>query len=183
MFERVLVANRGEIAVRVIRTCRELGIRPVAVYSDADASSLHVRLAEVAVRLPGVAPAETYLNLEAIVQAARRSGCEAVHPGYGFLSERADAAEAVEAATLVWVGPSPDALRAAGDKLEARRLASAAGVAPVPGTLEPARGPGDVEAFGAQFGYPVAIKAVAGGGGRGLRVAASADEAAAAFES
>jgi acetyl-CoA/propionyl-CoA carboxylase biotin carboxyl carrier protein len=182
MFERVLVANRGEIAVRVIRTCRELGIRSVAVHSDADAGALHVRLADEAVRLPGVAPGETYLDVEAVVEAARQRGCEAVHPGYGFLSERADAAEAIRAASLVWVGPSPDALRAAGDKLEARRLATDAGVTPVPGTLEPAVSPADVDAFGGRFGYPVAIKAVAGGGGRGLRVAAGADDAPAAFE-
>src|SRR5262245_1747344 len=115
MFERVLIANRGEIAVRVIRTCRELGIRTVAVHSDVDAGALHVRLADEAVRLPGVAPADTYQNVQSILDAARRTGAEAVHPGYGFLSERADAAESIEAASLVWVGPPPDALRAAGD--------------------------------------------------------------------
>src|SRR5438094_6630188 len=105
MFNRVMVANRGEIAVRVIRTCRELGIRTVAVHSDADAAALHVRLADEVVRLPGVAPGETYLDVEAIVDAARQRGCEAVHPGYGFLSERADAAEAIRAAATGWVGP------------------------------------------------------------------------------
>ncbi len=182
MFERVLVANRGEIAVRVIRTLRELGVRSVAVHSDADAGALHVRLADEAVRLPGVAPAETYLDVEAIVDAARQRGCEGVHPGYGFLSERADAADAIRAASLVWVGPSPEALRAAGDKLQARRLATDVGVAPVPGTLEPASGPADVDAFGGRAGYPVAIKAVAGGGGRGLRVALGAGDAPSAFD-
>ena len=173
MFSKILIANRGEIAVRVVRTCRELGVATVAVHSDVDARARHVALADEAVHLPGVAPAETYLNVEAILEAAGARGAEAIHPGYGFLSERAAAAEAVNAAGLVWVGPPPQAIRAVGDKLEARRLAESAGVASVPGTLQPVSGPEDVMAFGREHGYPVAIKATGGGGGRGLKVATS----------
>jgi len=183
MFSKILIANRGEIAVRVARTCRELGIRAVAVHSDPDARARHVAVADEAVHLPGAAPAETYLNIPAIVDAARRTGAEAVHPGYGFLSERADAAEAVTDAGLVWIGPPPDALRLAGDKVQSRRLAESAGVAPVPGTLEPVGEPDAVIAFGDRHGYPVAIKAAGGGGGRGLKVAHRAEEVPAALES
>ena len=183
MFEKILIANRGEIAVRVARTCRELGVHVVAIHSDVDASARYVALADQAVHLPGVAPAETYLNVEAVIEAARTTGAEAIHPGYGFLSERADAAEAVTAAGLVWVGPPAEATRAAGDKVKARNLAQSAGVQPVPGTLEPVRDPADVLAFGAEHGYPVAIKAAAGGGGRGLKVASGPDGVPAAFES
>jgi acetyl-CoA/propionyl-CoA/long-chain acyl-CoA carboxylase, biotin carboxylase, biotin carboxyl carrier protein len=182
MFTRVLIANRGEIAVRVARTCHDLGIEVVAVYSDVDANARHVAEADHAVRLPGVSPTETYLHLPAILAAAAETGAEAVHPGYGFLSERAEAAEAVIAAGLAWVGPPPEALRASGDKLQARRLAESAGVAPVPGTLEPVRTAEKVREFGDRFGYPVAIKAAGGGGGRGLRVASSPDDADAAIE-
>jgi len=183
VFSKILVANRGEIAVRVARTCRELGVRVVAVHSDVDANARHVILADEAVHLPGLAPADTYLDVPAVIDAARRTGAEAIHPGYGFLSERADAAEAVIDAGLVWVGPPPEALRAVGDKLHARRLAAEAGANPVPGTLEPASGQQDVWSFADRYGYPVAIKAVFGGGGRGLRVAGSAAEAGAALES
>jgi acetyl/propionyl-CoA carboxylase alpha subunit len=173
-FARVLIANRGEIAVRIIRACRELGISPVAVYSDADASAVHVRLADEAVRL-GPAPAsESYLRADLIVAAAVATGSEAVHPGYGFLAERASFAEAVTAAGLVFVGPSAASIAALGDKLAARRAAAAAGVPVVPGTLEPARvdRPDQVdvvidEARG--IGFPLFVKAAAGGGGRGMR--------------
>jgi acetyl-CoA/propionyl-CoA carboxylase biotin carboxyl carrier protein len=183
MFSKILIANRGEIAVRVARTCRELGIKVVAVHSDADGRARHVALADQAVHLSGVAAAETYLNIPAVVDAARRTGAEAVHPGYGFLSERAEAAEAVADAGLVWIGPPPGALRLAGDKVHSRRLAESAGVAPVPGTFEPVEGPDEVVAFGDRHGYPVAIKAAGGGGGRGLKVARSAEEVPAALES
>ena len=183
MFSKVLIANRGEIAVRVGRTCRDLGIATVAVFSDPDARARHVALADDAVHLPGSSPADTYLNVGAIVEAARRTGAEAVHPGYGFLSERADAAEAFADAGLVWIGPPPEALRLAGDKVQARRLAGTAGVAPVPGTMEPVEGAEEVIAFGDRGGYPIAIKAAGGGGGRGLKVAHRAEDVPAALES
>ncbi|HEX2049859.1 MAG TPA: biotin carboxylase N-terminal domain-containing protein [Actinomycetota bacterium] len=183
MFSKVLVANRSEIAVRVARTCRELGVASVAVHSDADARARHVRVADEAVHLPGVAPADTYLNADAIVSAARATGAEAIHPGYGFLSESAAFAEKVADAGLAWVGPPADALRALGDKVSARRIASAAGVPFVPGVLDPVDDARVVEEFAAEYGFPVAVKAAGGGGGRGLKVARSADEIAPAFES
>jgi acetyl-CoA/propionyl-CoA carboxylase biotin carboxyl carrier protein len=183
MFRKVLIANRGEIAVRVARTCRDLGVGIVAVYSDVDARARHVALSDQAVHLPGVAASDTYLNVPALIRAALDTGAEAIHPGYGFLSERADVAEAVAEAGLVWVGPPPEAARASGDKVRARRLAASAGVEPVPGTLEPIRDVDQVVAFGKEHGYPIAIKAAGGGGGRGLKVAASAEEVAQALES
>ncbi len=183
MFSKILIANRGEIAVRVARTCRELGVTVVAVYSDVDREARHVALADEAVHLPGSAPADTYLNVQAVIDAALSTGSQAIHPGYGFLSERADVAEAVGAAGLVWIGPPPEALQAAGDKVRARRLAESAGVSVVPGTLEPVRDIEEVHAFGERHGYPIAIKAAGGGGGRGLKVAASGGEVEAAFGS
>jgi acetyl-CoA/propionyl-CoA carboxylase biotin carboxyl carrier protein len=183
MFGKILMANRGEIAVRVARTCRELGVSTVAVYSDVDAQARHVAAADEGVHVPGVAPVETYLNVEAIIEAARSTGAEAIHPGYGFLSERGDAAAAVTDAGLVWIGPPPDAIRAAGDKVEARRLARSADVPVVPGTLEPVADLEEVRAFGREHGYPVAIKATGGGGGRGLKVAQSEEEIESAFDS
>jgi acetyl-CoA/propionyl-CoA carboxylase biotin carboxyl carrier protein len=183
MFSKVLIANRGEIAVRVARTCRELGVGVVVVHSDDDARSRHVRLADEAVRLPGVTPAQTYLNVEAIIEAAIQTGSQAVHPGYGFLSERADVAEEVAESGLTWIGPPPKATRAAGDKVHARRLAESVGVPVVPGTSDPVGGPDAVLAFGHEHGYPVAIKAAGGGGGRGLKVVAGPEEAGRAFES
>ena len=173
-FRRVLIANRGEIAVRVIRACRDLGIETVAVYSDADAGAAHVRMADVAIRIGPASPAESYLGIEAIVDAATRSGADAIHPGYGFLSERAAFARAVEAAGIVFVGPSPDVIQALGDKLNARRIARDAGVPCVPGTLEPAAvdRPDAVDgilAMAADIGFPLLVKAAAGGGGRGMR--------------
>ncbi len=182
MFAKILIANRGEIAVRIARTCRELGIGAVAVHSDVDANARHVRVADEAVHLPGVAPNETYLKVEAVLEAAISTGAEAIHPGYGFLSENADFADAVAAAGLVWVGPPGDAIRAVGDKVSARRIAQGANVPLVPGTLEPVEDPELILEFGATHGYPLAIKAAGGGGGRGLRVARSADEVVDAFE-
>ena len=196
-FSRILVANRGEIALRIIRAAHELGMQAVAVYSDADATAAHVRAADAAVRLGPAAPAESYLRIDAVVAAARASGAEAVHPGYGFLSERAAFAQAVADAGLVFVGPSPATIAALGDKLAARRTARAAGVPHVPGTLEPAPvdRPDQLEAVLATadaVGFPLLVKAAAGGGGRGMRRVVSADglpaalvagsrEAAAAF--
>jgi len=173
-FRRVLIANRGEIAVRVIRACRELGMETVAVFSDADASARHVRLADEAVRI-GPAPAgDSYLRMEAIIEAALATGSEAIHPGYGFLAERSTFARAVERAGLVFVGPPSDAIQALGDKLHARRLARAAGVPAVPGTVQPAAvdRPDTVAPIMAEaneIGFPLLVKAAAGGGGRGMR--------------
>ena len=184
-FRRLLVANRGEIAVRIFRTCRELGIETVAVYSDADAGALHVRLADRAVRL-GPAPAtESYLRADAIVEAALATGAEAVHPGYGFLSEQATFGAAVEAAGLAFVGPAPQTLASLGDKLEARATATAAGVPIVPGMFDPLPTSDDdavarIEELAADIGYPLLIKAAAGGGGRGMRRVDEAGELAAA---
>ena len=183
MFSKILVANRGEIAVRVARTCRELGVAYVAVFSDVDSTARHVAVADESVRLPGVAPTDTYLNVDAILEAARSTGAEAIHPGYGFLSENADFAEAVTDAGLVWIGPPPEATRAIGDKIRARKIAESAGVPIVPGTLEPLAGVDEIFEFGDAHGYPLAIKAAGGGGGRGLKVARSKDDVEAAFES
>jgi len=183
MFSKILVANRGEIAVRVARTCRELGVGFVAVYSDVDATARHVAVADESVHLSGVTPTDTYLNFDVILDAARSTGAEAIHPGYGFLSENADFAEAVMDAGLVWIGPPPDATRAIGDKIRARRLAESAGVPIVPGTLDPLERVEDVFVFGDVHGYPVAIKAAGGGGGRGLKVARTRDDVEAAFDS
>jgi acetyl/propionyl-CoA carboxylase alpha subunit len=173
-FRRVLIANRGEIAVRVIRACHDLGIETVAVYSDADVGAAHVRMAGEAVHIGPANPAESYLRIDAIVEAAMASGAEAIHPGYGFLSERATFARAVEAAGLVFIGPSPDVIDALGNKLHARRLAREVGVPCVPGTLEPAAvdRPDAVEgilAMAGEIGFPLLVKAAAGGGGRGMR--------------
>ncbi len=187
-FRRVLVANRGEIAVRIIRACHEMGMEAVAVYSDADADAMHVRLADIAVRLGPSAPTDSYLRIDAVVQAALDSGAEAVHPGYGFLAERAAFARAVEDAGLVFVGPPSAAIDALGDKLHARRAARDVGVAAVPGTLEPA--PIDrpdelvgIVAEAERIGFPLLVKAAAGGGGRGMRRVTHAAELPAALVS
>jgi acetyl/propionyl-CoA carboxylase alpha subunit len=185
-FRRVLIANRGEIAVRIIRACHELGVEAVGVYSDADASAAHVRAADEAVRL-GPAPAtESYLRIDAILDAAARTGAEAIHPGYGFLAERAEFAQAVEDAGLIFIGPASATIAALGDKLAARRGAAAAGVPIVPGTLEPAPvdRPDAVAAVvdeAERIGYPLLVKAAAGGGGRGMRRVTAASELPAAL--
>jgi acetyl-CoA carboxylase biotin carboxylase subunit len=170
MFSKVLIANRGEIALRVIRACRELGVASVAVYSDADVRALHVREADEAVHIGAAPSAESYLRGERIVDAARRTGAEAIHPGYGFLSEREWFARAVADAGLVFVGPSADAIAAMGSKTAARQLAIAANVPVVPGTTEALRDADEAAVVAREFGFPVLLKAAAGGGGKGMRV-------------
>ena len=182
MFRKILIANRGEIAVRIIRACRDLGVSPVAVFSEADAGSLHVRLADEAHAVGPAPSVESYLRIERIVDAALRSGAQAIHPGYGFLAENASFAQAVADAGLVFIGPSPEAMRVMGEKTSARRAAAAAGVACVPGTTEPLASPDEARAAAAGFGYPVMLKAAAGGGGKGMRLVRSEGELRAAFE-
>jgi acetyl-CoA/propionyl-CoA carboxylase, biotin carboxylase, biotin carboxyl carrier protein len=182
VFDAVLVANRGEIAIRVIRACRELGVRSVAVYSEVDRDAPHVRLADEAYLLGPASPAASYLNVEKILEVAREAGVDAIHPGYGFLSENADFADAVTDAGFVFVGPPGDAIRRMGDKLSAREVALNADVPVVPGTLEPTDDPAVAIAFGDEHGYPVAVKAMFGGGGRGMKVVRDADAMREALE-
>ncbi len=180
---KVLIANRGEIAVRIIRACRDAGLDSVAVYADSDRDAPHARLADEAYALGGQTAAQTYLRVDALLDVAARSGADAVHPGYGFLAESAEFAEAVIAAGLTWIGPTPQAIRSLGDKVTARHIAGRAGAPLVPGTPDPVNGPDEVTAFAAEFGLPVAIKAAFGGGGRGLKVAHSLEEIPELFES
>ncbi|WP_258063823.1 MULTISPECIES: biotin carboxylase N-terminal domain-containing protein [unclassified Pseudoclavibacter] len=173
---KVLIANRGEIAVRVARACADYGVASVAVYADGDADALHVRLADEAVPLEGATSKETYLDADKLLAAANATGADAVHPGYGFLSENAEFARAVEGAGLVWIGPSPEAIELLGDKISARRLAEQVGAPLVAGTSGPVDSPAEASAFAEEHGLPIAIKAAFGGGGRGLRVARRLDE-------
>ena len=182
MFESLLIANRGEIAVRIIRACRELGIRSIAVFSEADRRSLHVLEADEAYCVGPPPSGESYLRVDRILEVARQAGAEAVHPGYGFLAERAHFSQAVQEAGLVFVGPRPDTIQAMGDKTEARRRMEAAGVPIVPGVTTALESPGEAERVALEVGYPVLLKAAAGGGGKGMRVVREPEEVARAFE-
>ena len=181
MFEKVLIANRGEISVRIARACREMGVRSVAVYSDVDRGALHTLVADEAYHIGPTPAAESYLNVEKLIEVARESGAEAVHPGYGFLAESAPFARAVTEAGLVWIGPHPDAIVAMGSKVESRRIMARAGVPITPGTGDPVRSADAILEFAADHGFPVAVKASAGGGGKGFAVAHDKTQAEAAY--
>jgi acetyl-CoA/propionyl-CoA carboxylase, biotin carboxylase, biotin carboxyl carrier protein len=180
---KVLIANRGEIAVRIVRACRDAGLASVAVYGEADLDALHVSMADEAYALGGQTAAESYLDIAKILKAAADSGADAVHPGYGFLAENADFARAVIDAELTWIGPPPAAIEALGDKVQARHIAKQVGAPLAPGTDGPVSGAAEAEAFAAEYGLPIAIKAAFGGGGRGLKVARTTEEIAEQFES
>jgi propionyl-CoA carboxylase alpha chain len=183
LFDKILIANRGEIACRVIKTCRKLGIKTVAVYSDADDGALHMRMADEAVHIGPPAAAESYLVIEKIVAACKQTGAQAVHPGYGFLSENRKFAAALKEAGIAFIGPNPDAIYAMGDKIESKKLAKQAGVSTVPGYLGAIATTDEAVKIATEIGFPVMIKASAGGGGKGMRIARSADEVAQGFSS
>jgi len=182
MFKKVLIANRGEIAVRIMRACREMGISPVAIFSEADVDSLHVRMADEAVCVGPAASIQSYLSIPAVIEAAKKTKSEAIHPGYGFLAENAQFARAVKEAGLIFVGPTPAAMEVMGSKITARRAAADAGVPIVPGTVEPLTSLADAKSTAEQFGYPVMLKASAGGGGKGMRLVESPTGLASSFE-
>ena len=182
MFKKILIANRGEIAVRVIRACRDMQISPVAVYSEPDAAALHVRMADEAYLLGAPASSESYLRIEKIIEVAKQSGAEAVHPGYGFLSENAQFVRACQENGIVFIGPEPEAMEAMGSKTAARKVAIEAGVPVVPGTTEPLQSFEDARETAAEVGYPIMLKAAAGGGGKGMRLVASETDLKSALE-
>lgn len=183
MISAVLIANRGEIAVRIARAARDLGIRSIAIYSEADAGALHTRVADEAYALPGNTAADTYMNVPALLDIAVRAGADAIHPGYGFLSENADFARAVASAGLTWVGPTPESIELLGDKIAARRVAEEVGAPLAPGTSDPIDDWQEARAFAEKHGLPIAIKAAYGGGGRGLKVVENLEDIEAAFNS
>ena len=181
--QTVLIANRGEIAVRIARTARDLGMKSIAIYSEADAGALHTQVADEAYALPGNTAADTYMNVPAILDIAVRAGADAVHPGYGFLSENSEFARAVTGAGLTWVGPSPDAIDLLGDKIAARRVAEEVGAPLAPGTSDPIDDWQEAREFAQKHGLPIAIKAAYGGGGRGLKVVDDLESIEGAFNS
>ncbi|QQE54440.1 ATP-grasp domain-containing protein [Corynebacterium striatum] len=183
MISAVLIANRGEIAVRIARAARDLGIRSIAIYSEADAGALHTRVADEAYALPGNTAADTYMNVPALLDIAVRAGADAIHPGYGFLSENADFARAVAGAGLTWIGPTPESIELLGDKIAARRVAEEVGAPLAPGTSDPIDDWQEARAFAEKHGLPIAIKAAYGGGGRGLKVVENLEDIEAAFNS
>src|SRR3954468_18851893 len=183
MFKKILIANRGEIACRVIRTARAMGIQTVAVYSEADVDALHVREADEAVAIGPSAAAESYLKIEKIIAACQQTGADAVHPGYGFLSENVKFAEALKKAKIAFIGPDPHAVQAMGDKIESKKLAREAGVNMVPGVLDVIKDAEHCVKIAREVGYPVMIKASAGGGGKGMRIAHDDAEAREGFKS
>ncbi|MDT7550167.1 MAG: acetyl-CoA/propionyl-CoA carboxylase, biotin carboxylase, biotin carboxyl carrier protein, partial [Actinomycetota bacterium] len=180
---KVLIANRGEIAVRVARACRDAGLQSVAVYAEPDLDALHVRVADEALALGGTTPGDSYLRIDKVIDAVKKSGADAVHPGYGFLSENAEFAQAVIDAGVTWIGPSPDAIAALGDKTTARHIALKIGAPLAPGTADPVKSVDEVVAFAKEYGVPVAIKAAFGGGGRGLKIARTMEEIPELYES
>ncbi|HYP50540.1 MAG TPA: biotin carboxylase N-terminal domain-containing protein, partial [Pyrinomonadaceae bacterium] len=182
MFKKILIANRGEIAVRVIRACRDMQISPVAVYSEPDAAALHVRMADEAYLLGPAASRESYLRMDKVIEAAKQSGAEAIHPGYGFLSENAEFVQAVQDAGLVFIGPEPYAMDAMGSKTAARKLMQDAGVPVVPGMTEAFSTFEEARDVAAEIGYPVMLKAAAGGGGKGMRLVFEESELKSALE-
>jgi acetyl-CoA carboxylase biotin carboxylase subunit len=182
MFRKILIANRGEIAVRIIRACRDLNISPIAVFSEADAAALHVRMSDEAYGLGPAASNESYLNIRKIIEVAQRASAEAIHPGYGFLAENADFARAVTEAGLTFIGPTPEAMKVMGSKTSARRAAIAAGAPVVPGTTEALRSFAEAHELASKFGYPIMLKAAAGGGGKGMRQVAAASELRSSLE-
>ncbi|MEM6438492.1 MAG: biotin carboxylase N-terminal domain-containing protein, partial [Pseudomonadota bacterium] len=183
MFKKILIANRGEIACRVIKTARKMGIATVAVYSDADKGALHVKMADEAVHIGPPPAAESYIVIDKILEAIRATGAEAVHPGYGFLSERAEFAAALEKEGVAFIGPPASAIEAMGDKITSKKLAAEAGVSTVPGYMGLIADAAEAVKISDDIGYPVMIKASAGGGGKGMRIAWSADEVAEGFRS
>src|SRR5262245_50059463 len=182
MFKKILIANRGEIAVRVMRACRDMGIGTVAVYSEADAAALHVRMADEAYLIGPPPSAESYLRGEKIIEVAKKCGAEAIHPGYGFLSENAEFVRQATAAGLTFIGLSPEAMEAMGGKISARKIAIDAGVPVVPGTTEPLKSADEALKTAEEYGFPVMLKASAGGGGKGMRLVENADELKSALE-
>ena len=180
--KRVLIANRGEIALRIIRSVKELDMEAIAVYSDVDVDSLHVKRADEAYYLGGSLPSESYRNIKNLMKAISETNADMVHPGYGFLAENADFAKAVQKKGVVWIGPNPETIKSMGDKIESRKLISKAGLQPVPGQLKPSRTKREATKDAAEFGYPVALKAAHGGGGKGLRIVNNEEELLSNFE-